>query len=64
MTCKVWILAIALLFIFEGLVPFVTPKTWIEAVRDIGEKAKPEVVRRIGLILLMIGVSIIWAVSI
>jgi uncharacterized protein YjeT (DUF2065 family) len=42
----------------------VTPKTWIEAVRDIGEKAKPEVVRRIGLILLMIGVSIIWAVSI
>lgn len=64
MTWKVWILAIALLFIFEGLVPFVTPKTWIEAVRDISEKAKPEVVRRIGLILLMIGVSIIWAVSI
>lgn len=64
MTWKVWILAIALLFIFEGLVSFVTPKTWIEAVRDIGQKAKSEVVRRIGLILLMIGVSIIWAVSI
>ena len=64
MTWKVWILAIALLFIFEGLVAFVTPKRWIEAVRDIGQKAKSEVVRRIGLILLMIGVSIIWAVSI
>ena len=64
MTLKVWILAIALLFIFEGLFPFVTPKTWIEAVRDIGQKAKPEIVRRIGLILLMIGVSIIWAISI
>ena len=64
MTGKGWILAIALLFIFEGLFPFVTPKTWIEAVRDIGQKAKPEIVRRIGLILLMIGVIIIWVVSV
>lgn len=64
MTWKVWILAIALLFIFEGLIPFVAPKTWIESVREVGNKAKPEVVRRIGLILLMIGVAVIWLVSI
>lgn len=64
MTWKVWVLAIALLFIFEGLMPFIAPKTWLETVREVGNKGKPEVVRQIGLILLMIGVAVIWLVSI
>ncbi len=62
MTWKVWVLAVALLCIFEGLIPFVAPKLWIESVREVGQMAKPDVVRKIGLILLLIGVVVIWLV--
>ena len=63
MSATEWILALALLCILEGIIPFVAPQRWIQAVRDIGKSATPEVVRKIGLTLLIVGVTAIWLIT-
>lgn len=63
MNWETWVLAIALVCIIEGLVPFVAPEKWLESVQEIGRIAKPEIVRKIGLGLLLIGVGVIWIVT-
>ena len=63
MTVTVWILALALFCIFEGLIPFVAPEKWLDSVREIGRVARPETVRKIGLGLLLVGVGTIWRLT-
>ena len=63
MSWETWVLAFALVCIIEGLSPFTAPEKWLEAVRQISEAASAEVVRKIGLGLLLIGVGVIWIVT-
>ena len=39
---KTWVLALALVCIIEGLVPFAAPEKWLDSVREIGRVARPE----------------------
>lgn len=57
---KTWVLALALVCIIEGLVPFTAPQKWLDSVREIARVASPEIIRKIGLGLLLVGVGTIW----
>ena len=63
MTLTDWILAFALVCIIEGFLPFVAPGRWLQAIREISESVSEPVVRRLGLLLLTVGVSIIWVAT-
>lgn len=63
MTVTTWILAIALVCIIEGFIPFLNPEGWLKMLREVGGSARPESVRRFGLGLLATGVAIIWFVT-
>ena len=60
---KTWVLALALVCIIEGLVPFTAPQKWLVSVREIARVASPQVIRKIGLGLLLIGVGTIWLLT-
>ncbi len=60
---KTWVLALALVCIIEGLVPFTAPQKWLDSVREIARVASPEIIRKIGLGLLLIGVGTIWLLT-
>lgn len=57
---KTWVLALALVCIIEGIVPFTAPQKWLDSVREIARVASPEIIRKIGLGLLLVGVGTIW----
>lgn len=63
MSWQTWALAIALVCIIEGLIPFTAPDKWLDSVREIGRVASPGVVRKIGLGLLLFGVGVIWVLT-
>ena len=63
MTWQTWVLAFALVCIIEGLIPFTAPEKWLESVREIGRIASAEVIRKIGLGVLLVGVGIIWLLT-
>ena len=63
MSWETWVLAFALVCIIEGLIPFTAPEKWLESVREIGRVASPDVIRKIGLGLLLVGVGVIWIVT-
>lgn len=63
MTVNDWVLALALVCIIEGFMPFVAPTRWLEAVREISQTVSASAVRKFGFILLTLGVSIIWCVT-
>ncbi len=60
---KTWVLALALVCIIEGIVPFTAPQKWLDSVREIARVASPEIIRKIGLGLLLVGVGIIWLLT-
>ena len=60
---KTWVLALALVCIIEGIVPFTAPQKWLESVREIARVASPEIIRKIGLGLLLVGVGSIWLLT-
>ncbi len=60
---KTWVLALALVCIIEGLVPFTAPQKWLDSVREIARVASPEIIRKIGLGLLLVGVGTIWLLT-
>lgn len=60
---KTWVLALALVCIIEGLVPFTAPQKWLDSVREIARVASPEIIRKIGLGLLLVGVGSIWLLT-
>ena len=60
---KTWVLALALVCIIEGLVPFTAPQKWLDSVRAIARVASPEIIRKIGLGLLLVGVGSIWLLT-
>lgn len=63
MTLNDWILALALVCIIEGFMPFVAPHKWLEAVREISQTVSATAVRKFGFLLLALGVAIIWCVT-
>jgi uncharacterized protein YjeT (DUF2065 family) len=63
MSWQTWALAIALVCIIEGLIPFTAPDKWLDSVREIGRVASPGVIRKIGLGLLLFGVGVIWVLT-
>ena len=63
MSWQTWALAIALVCIIEGLIPFTAPDKWLDSVREIGRVASPGVIREIGLGLLLFGVGVIWVLT-
>lgn len=63
MSWQTWALAIALVCIIEGLIPFTAPDKWLDSVREIGRIATPAVIRKIGLGLLLFGVGVIWLLT-
>lgn len=63
MSWQTWALAIALVCIIEGLIPFTAPDKWLDSVREIGRIATPGVIRKIGLGLLLFGVGVIWVLT-
>lgn len=60
---KTWVLALALVCIIEGLVPFTAPQKWLDSVREIARVASPEIIRKIGLGLLLVGIGTIWLLT-
>lgn len=60
---KTWVLALALVCIIEGIVPFTAPQKWLDSVREIARVASPEIIRKIGLGLLLFGVGSIWLLT-
>lgn len=60
---ETWVLALALVCIIEGLVPFTAPQKWLDSVREIARVASPEIIRKIGLGLLLVGVGTIWLLT-
>ena len=60
---KTWVLALALVCIIEGIVPFTAPQKWLDSVREIARVASPEIIRKIGLGLLLVGVGTIWLLT-
>lgn len=60
---ETWVLALALVCIIEGLVPFTAPQKWLDSVREIARVANPEIIRKIGLGLLLVGVGTIWLLT-
>ena len=60
---KTWVLALALVCIIEGIVPFTAPQKWLDSVREIVRVASPEIIRKIGLGLLLVGVGSIWVLT-
>ena len=60
---KTWVLALALVCIIEGLVHFTAPQKWLDSVREIARVASPEIIRKIGLGLLLVGVGTIWLLT-
>lgn len=60
---KTWVLALALVCIIEGIVPFTAPQKWLDSVREIARVANPEIIRKIGLGLLLVGVGSIWLLT-
>lgn len=60
---KTWVLALALVCIIEGIVPFTAPQKWLNSVREIARVASPEIIRKIGLGLLLVGVGSIWLLT-
>lgn len=60
---KTWVLALALVCIIEGIVPFTEPQKWLDSVREIARVASPEIIRKIGLGLLLVGVGSIWLLT-
>ena len=58
---KTWVLA--LVCIIEGIVPFTAPQKWLDSVREIARVASPEIIRKIGLGLLLVGVGSIWLLT-
>lgn len=63
MAWKTWVLALALVCIIEGIVPFTAPQKWLDSVREIARVANPEIIRKIGLGLLLVGVGSIWLLT-
>ena len=60
---KTWVLALALVCFIEGIVPFTAPQKWLDSVREIVRVASPEIIRKIGLGLLLVGVGSIWLLT-
>lgn len=60
---KTWVLALALVCIIEGIVPFTAPQKWLDSVREIARVASPEIIRKIGLGLLLVGIGTIWLLT-
>lgn len=60
---KTWVLALALVCIIEGIVPFTAPQKWLDSVREIARVASPEIIRKIGLGLLLVGIGSIWLLT-
>lgn len=59
MSAKVLLLAMALVCIIEGIIPFVAPAKWLEAVRKIADTVNESQVRIIGLSLLMLAMVLL-----
>ena len=54
--------AIALLFIFEGLMPFANPERWKEVIRSIAE-LEPAKIRLFGFMSMMGGLLLLYGIS-
>ena len=63
MTWQSCVRALALGWIVEGRIPLTAPEEWLESVRDVGRIVSAEVIRKIGLGLLLVGVGIIWLLT-
>lgn len=59
-TAKVILVALAIVALIEGFVPFAVPAAWIRMVREVGAKASETVVRRVGFALLAFGTGVLW----
>lgn len=54
--------ALALLLIFEGLMPFASPEKWKEFIRSIGE-LEPSKIRFFGLMSMLAGLILLYSLS-
>lgn len=55
------LIAFAIYLVLEGLLPFASPRSWREAVRQIAGKSD-EAIRRMGLICMLCGVGLLYLV--
>ncbi len=54
--------AIALVFIIEGLLPFLSPGRW-RAMLSLAERLDDGSIRRIGLVSMLLGVALLYVVN-
>ena len=56
---NVWLMAIALAFIIEGIIPTLFPNKWRNYVLKIANES-PATIRKIGVSIFAIGVILLW----
>lgn len=62
MTWEIFLIAIALMLILEGMLPFLSPRIWREAFRKMIE-INDQHIRFIGLTSMLIGVMLLLIIS-
>ncbi len=58
---KTILLALGFMAIFEGLFPLIAPQSWQDTLRRISEMPA-ESVRRLAVIVVLIGLAVVWTV--
>ena len=56
---NVWLMAIALAFIIEGIIPILFPNKWRNYVLKIANES-PATIRKIGMSIFAIGILLLW----
>jgi uncharacterized protein YjeT (DUF2065 family) len=56
------LIAICLVMVIEGIMPFLAPKTWQEMLADVSELA-PRQIRIMGLASMLIGTALLYIVN-
>lgn len=62
MTLELFITAMAIAFILEGLFPALFPNKWRNYVSKLAEES-PQSIRRVGISIIFIGLIILWGMS-
>ncbi len=57
-----WLLALGLMLVFEGLMPFVSPKAWRSVVSQITQRRDGQI-RFSGLLGILAGLVLLWLVG-
>ena len=57
-----WLLALGLMLVFEGLMPFVSPKAWRNVVSQIAQFRDGQI-RFFGLLGILAGLALLWLVG-